>query len=355
MVTNEKPTKQKRPRESGNFPGAALFHTTQNKEGKRPRHYTPGPGKSQMKRKEWEEMTLEEKLSYLEECTKKRYERFIKERDPELVAVINKKIEMGYRLTMEEFESYTGVKFSWDMGGKMKDIISLSTCCLLNPLCRKRLQEHIGVCAECFAEQTLLSYQGLLENLCYNYKVLSEKVLPDELIPYIDAAEFRGESFGDAGTETHAFNMIKFALFNPHCAVSIWTKNPWLYDMAFSRLGITVCPENLTIIYSSQYLNRESKIPEKFAWFIKKTFTVYTAEYLLSHGLTASFINCGGRSCKTCQRCYKNAARSEKSIHELLKKDTHKLEKSGWKWEDAENAPKVPEKPAKVDYSHLFI
>ena len=308
-----------------------------------------------MKRKQWEEMDLPEKIAFLEECADNAKKRFLKERDPEAVAMINQKIEKGYRLSPEEFEIYTGISFSWTMGGKMKDILSLSTCCLLNPLCRQRLEKKIGICAECFAEAEMLAKQGLLENSCYNFIVLSTVDIPEEIIPFIDRKEFRLESFGDVATVIQCKNYIKFALYNKHCAVSVWTKNPWLYEIAFREMGITVCPENFTIILSSQYLNTEVKIPARFTWFIRKTFTVYTAEYLLSHNLPAAFINCGGRRCKECQRCYINAARSEINIRELLKKDTLKMEKAGFTWTDSIPENISPARPAKVDFSALFI
>lgn len=309
-----------------------------------------------MKRKEWAEMDLNERLAFLDECAEKARARFLDKRDnaKEKIQLLNEKIARGERLTVDEFEFYTGIKFSHDMGGKMKDILSLSTCCLINPLCRKRLENKVGVCAECFAEFVTLSYKGVTENTCYNYIVLSETDLPLALIPYIDRNELRLESFGDVGTMIQAKNYIKFALANPHCMVSVWTKNPWLYDAAFKAMGIAKCPENFTVILSSQFLNIETKIPEKYRYFVKKTFTVYTAEYLIANKLPASFINCGGRSCKHCERCYCKANHSETHIHELLKRDTKKMESVGFTWYDVETPIPVAEKKV-VDYSEMFI
>lgn len=307
-----------------------------------------------MKKLIWENMTLDEKISYLNDCAEKAEKRFRKNWSDEKIAALNEKIAAGGRLTVEEFETYTGIKFSHDMGGKMKDILSLSTCCLLNPLCRARIEKKIGICAECFAEALLLARQGLTENTCYNYKVLSSVDLPAEIIPYIDAAECRLESYGDAGTVTHAKNYVKIAIYNPHCAVTVWTKNPALYHAAFQELGLTVCPNNFTVILSSQYMNTEIAIPEKYAYFIKKTFTVYTAEWLIENNKPACFINCGGRRCKDCKRCYVNANRSEKHIREILKKDTNKIEKAGFTWYDAGTPIPVVEKKSTVDFSGLF-
>lgn len=307
-----------------------------------------------MKRIIWEEMTAEEKLAFLDDCAAKARARFERTWTAEKIDALNKKVAAGERLTVEEFEVYTGVKFSHDMGGKMDGILSLSTCCLLNPLCRERLEKKIGVCAECFAEALMLAKEGVTENTCYNYTVLSTVEIPVELIPYIGRPELRLESFGDVGTVTHAVNYINFAVYNPDCAVTVWTKNPWLYAAAFERLGISTCPDNLTIIRSSQYLNIEADIPAKYAWFIRKTFTVYTAEYLIENNLPANFINCGGRSCKHCQRCYLAAHKSETHIREILKKDTRKAEKAGYIWYDVETPFPVRAAASAVDFSGLF-
>lgn len=306
-----------------------------------------------MKKITWEEMTLEEKIAYLEECAETRKQRFLRDRSADAVNMIEVKISAGERLTIDDFETYTGVKFSHTMTGKMEEILSISTCCLLNPLCVERIQKKIGICAECFANALMLAKQGLCENTCYNYKVLSTIEIPDALIPYIDRDELRIESFGDVGTVTQAVNYVKFAVFNPHCNVTAWTKNPWLYDAAFKHLGITEKVKNFTLILSSQFINKESVIPAKYAWFIDKTFTVYTLEYLKENKLSSCFINCGGRKCKDCQRCYKNANVSEKHIRELLKKDTSKAEKAGFTWLDTGNP--IPVIMPTSDYNKLFI
>ena len=189
-----------------------------------------------MKKVQWENMTTEQRLLYLDECAEKARARFSNQWHAETIALLNEKMAAGYRLTVEEFESYTGIKFSKDMTGKMKEILALSTCCLVNPLCRKRLENKVGICAECFAAATMISYETVTENTCYNYQVLSTVDIPENLIPYIDRKELRLEAFGDVGTVTQAKNYIKFALYNKQCHVTAWTKNPWLYAMAFKAL-----------------------------------------------------------------------------------------------------------------------
>lgn len=307
-----------------------------------------------MKRKVWEEMTMAEKLAWLDEMTENAEKRFLRNRKQDLVNAVNMKVAAGERLTVEEFERYTGIRFSHDMTGKMEDVLSLSTCCLVNPICRKRIEKKIGICAFCFSEALMLARQGVCENTAFNYRQLSKIEIPAELIPYIDAEELRIESYGDVGTVTQAANYINIARCNPHCAVTAWTKNPSIYAAAFEKLGITVCPENLTVILSSPFLNREVKIPEKYRWFIKKTFTVYTLDWLQENGKTAAFINCGGRRCKECQKCYVNANRSADSLRELLKSDAKKAEKIGFTWDDIRQELKVEITRTATDYSALF-
>ena len=93
-------------------------------------------------------------------------------------------------------------------------------------------------------------------------------------------------------------------------------------------------PDNFTLIKSSKKKNQEEKILSSEKGLVDKTFSVFTLDWLKTHNLDSSFINCGGRNCKACQRCYKKAKTSETHIHELLKSDTKKAERSGYTWTD---------------------
>lgn len=279
---------------------------------------------------------------------------------PEEIRIANRaaeKVAAGERITVTEFEALTGIMFSHNMTGKMENILSLSTNCFCNPVCIARMKAGIGICAECFAAWIETQYSGVFENTALNAEVLTSMVLPLAVIPVIDADELRIESFGDTANWKQAANYLNMARQNPLVPVTAWTKNPNHYTEAIKR-GYSK-PENFTLIYSSPELNTPADIKPGFESIIDKRFTVYTLDWLDKNGLDASFINCGGRSCKACQRCYNNARRTGFDVRELLKKDADKARKTrGGEWETwtAETLESMPEnvKQAALDILALF-
>lgn len=302
-----------------------------------------------MKKTDFLKMSDTERTEFLEKAYQARKDRNMRPDELEVARVAAEKIAAGNRITVSEFECLTGIKFSHNMTGKMAGILSLSTNCLANPICLARLKSGVGICAECFAAAIQLQYDGVLENTTFNYKALNESILPLEVLPIIDAPEVRFESFGDVGSVNHAANYLNMARVNPLVAFTLWTKNPEFIHKAI-QAGYSK-PSNMTIILSSPLLNERVAIPERYAYFIDKTFTVYTLAWLDDHGHGTEFINCGGRSCKHCQRCYLGACASGSDIRELLKKDADKAAKQrggNWKaWNDTE-AANIPA-PAKSD------
>ena len=260
------------------------------------------------------------------------------------------KIATGERITVDEFEALTGIMFSHCMTGKMENILGLSTCCLYNPVCLARLKAGTGICAECFAAALEMQYKGTLENTSYNTEILTASIIPLEILPIISADELRIESFGDTQNWIQAANYMNMARVNPLLPVTAWTKNPGHYLEAINR-GYSK-PENFTLIFSSLELNQPQDIPEKYAAIIDKRFTVYTLAWLDDNGLDNSFINCGGRSCKNCQRCYQNAKRTGFDVRELLKKDADKAARTrggNWaSWNDENTSAEVIATPDTV-------
>lgn len=162
--------------------------------------------------------------------------------------------------------------------------------------------------------------------------ILAGSVLPLDILPIISADELRIESFGDTANWKQAANYMNIARVNPILPVTAWTKNPGHYLEAIKR-GYTK-PDNFTLIYSSQELNNPSDIMPEFEQIIDKRFTVYTLDWMDANGLDHRFINCGGRSCKNCERCYKKATVTGFDVRELLKKDADKARKQrGGQWE----------------------
>lgn len=251
------------------------------------------------------------------------------------------KVAAGQRITVTEFECLTGVMFSHHMTDKMSNILALSSNCLANPVCLARIKAGIGICAECFAASVETRYSGVFENTSYNAQLLSSMVLPASMIPVIDADELRIESFGDTANWIQAANYLQMAIYNPLVPVTAWTKNPGHYAEAIRR-GYRK-PDNFTLIISSVELNTPCEIKPEFAAIIDKRFTVYTLEYLDTNGIGMGFINCGGRSCKTCQRCYNRAKTTGFDVRELLKADARKAEKrETWITDDGPAAADIP-------------
>ena len=296
-----------------------------------------------MKKEEILAMTDEQREEIINRAIEARKARNSRPEEIRKATRAAEKVAAGERISVEEFEALTGVMFSRKMTEKMLNILALSTNCFCNPVCIARMRAGVGICAECFAATTEARYSGTFENTAYNSKILSNMVLPLEVIPAIDADELRIESFGDTANWIQAANYFNIARQNPLLPVTAWTKNPGHYKEAIRR-GYSK-PDNFTLIYSSLELNTPEDVKPEFENIIDKRFTVYTLEYLDNNSLDHRFINCGGRSCKSCQRCYRNAKVTAFDVRELLKKDADKARKMrGWTestWESETEA--IPE------------
>ena len=204
------------------------------------------------------------------------------------------------------------------MNGKMTGFASLSTSPLFNENCMKRAKNPKTICSKCYSMRMNKMYSALEAKLKDNSEILSNSILSAEEFPVINTETriykyFRLESFGDLINETHAINYFKFCELNPETRFSLWTKNPIYIDKAIKN-GYAK-PENLTVIFSSPYLNRTAKeiIFDMFP-FIDKIFTVYTKEQAKVENIS---INCGAKKCANCLLCY--AKNNVKEINELLK------------------------------------
>lgn len=156
-------------------------------------------------------------------------------------------------------------------------------------------------------------FKGLREALAKNYEVLTSVIIPREDLPrlYSETGFFRFEAFGDLVNETQVINYFNMAEVNPHMQCALFTKNPFIIARAIKNHGLEK-PANLTIVASS-YLVNEVMPFTQYA-FIDKVFTVYTKAYAEENGIE---INCGGRSCAECGRCYRNEG--GRNVSELLK------------------------------------
>ena len=201
------------------------------------------------------------------------------------------------------------VHVSDSMSGKMSGIPSISTSCLLNPICIKRKQDKTSICAHCFADATLRRYSAAGKAMESNYYLLTESVLPIDLLPiFANVAIVRIESFGDVANVTQAINYANICKVNPRVTFAWWTKNAAIVKKAFDIVGK---PENVIMIESSEKLNHKKELSNEY---MDKVFTVYDEKTIKAENVD---INCGARCCATCRNCY--CKNSSSIVSEKLK------------------------------------
>lgn len=217
-------------------------------------------------------------------------------------------------ITISEFEDRYGLHFTREHTGKMKGVMSISTACPDNPYCINRRNLKGTICEFCYAFQMTKRYKNMLPCLRKNTEVLTTTIIPKKDMPFLfsETGYFRFESFGDLINEIQVVNYFNMASANRHMKCALWTKNPWIIASAIRKYGIKK-PRNLTIVFSSYYLNEQMKVSETYD-FIDKVFTVYDKKFAKKAGIE---INCGGRKCADCGRCYENYG--GKVVNELKK------------------------------------
>lgn len=191
--------------------------------------------------------------------------------------------------------------------GKTAGLLSFSTSCKDNERCRKNAQIPGSVCAKCYANR-YLSYRKTLREAVGKNEILKEKLFEINDFPIVNAAYFRIEVFGDVENVTQARNYLRFIKRNPQTFFGWWTKNCDILAKAIAKEGK---PGNVKIIRSSLFLNKPAR--NKYD-FVDAVFTVYDKKTIAEKEVD---INCGGRSCMTCGRCYRKGG--EFYINEQVK------------------------------------
>lgn len=210
--------------------------------------------------------------------------------------------------SIQQFEKETGIKFNKNMSGKMEGITCLSTSNLCNKFCAARKNNPDSICSKCFADGTCKRYAALNKNMAVNTDILTSRLFEIDEFPMINAMIFRLESFGDLNNALQCMNYFRLCKRNPGVRFALWTKNPNFVQQAIDA-GESK-PENLVVLLSSHIIGKRA---DASRWpFIDKTFTVYEKGQL-----DDQHINCGSRSCLTCQRCYHK--HTETDIRERLK------------------------------------
>ena len=218
-----------------------------------------------------------------------------------------------YKLKKSKYAmNYSPIHVNDRMTGKMHDMCACSTSCACNKFCAARRKLDGYICNKCYAEATVEKGRygkQLSELLETNFELLNSTVLPLELLPrFPNLSISRIEAFGDVASVICAINYANIAKVNPNVTFGWWSKNLNFLKQAFDAIGGK--PSNIVVVQSSPIINQPAvKHP-----IADKVFTVYTKEYAEEHNIV---INCGARSCVTCQSCYHKGG--EIYINELLK------------------------------------
>lgn len=223
-------------------------------------------------------------------------------------------ISNGKEYTYKDYILYSIAMHS----GKMSGIPSISTSVLSNSLCSKHATVKGSICEKCYARNLVKMRKQLADKLTSNYEFYNSVALSVEDIPYINSAIFRFESFGDLSSVLHFANYCTIATANSQTRFVLWTKNPHLIFDYVNKGG--VIPSNLYIIISSLFVNKSAldgaKALNKVLPFIDGVFTVYDKKTIETDNID---INCGGRKCLECRRCYSLEHGNIADIREQLK------------------------------------
>ena len=210
--------------------------------------------------------------------------------------------------TMEAFERKYGIQFTVRHTGKMAGMVSLSTSPLDNPFCKARCKCPGSICQKCYAVRLNKRFHDLGQMLSRNYAALTKAVIPVDEMPVLNCRLFRFEAFGDVGSWKQVANYFNLCKRNPAVRFALWTKNYQIVEQAVAH-GFTK-PRNLVLIVSSPMIDDALRLEDYR--LADKVFSVWS-----KNGAEHVKINCGGRSCLTCGRCYSKSG--SKHVDELLK------------------------------------
>ena len=224
-------------------------------------------------------------------------------------------------MTPNLFKELFGICLSESMTGKLEDVLGASTFAGENENCQKMACDPEKVCSHCYA----MAYSSFKPNVRIAYtrngRVLKNAIIPVEYWPVMIGYPIaRIESFGDVASTIQCINYINFTKANEHITFTFFTKAPGFWNMAIKQTGK---PENMVAVISNPFLNGID-FSVKFSW-ADYIFTVYSMDFAAENNIT---INCGGKRCITCRRCFThNNTGSVIRVNELLKEDTTKVSK----------------------------
>lgn len=198
--------------------------------------------------------------------------------------------------TLSNAKKISGLHFTTKHTGKMAGMASISTAVTTNERCAKNAQIPGSICQKCFAAKQMKIYPSMEKPMVENQRILTGSIIPMEKLPIINNIYFRFESFGDLNNHIQVINYFQICYKNPRVKFALWTKNPDYIAEAIAA-GYEK-PENLNIVLSSLFINKERK---NVFDFVDKVFTVYDEKFIDENGIN---INCGARNCFACGLCY---------------------------------------------------
>lgn len=240
-------------------------------------------------------------------------------------------------VTVDICTEYFGIHFTTKHRAKMEGFNSLSTTCKGVKDCQKRIEKafqlvipdfnlesatiedikqarklldtyikenpeskEVSICGFCFSDRQQDYMTNMKPSLLRNKEILNNGIIHSDWLPIINSLYFRIESFGDFASVNAVSNVMNIIKKNPLVFFGVWSKNPQYFHKYFGGNADNK-PVNCNILLSGQYINKIPVIPSKYAYFIDKTFTVFTKVYAKKNSV---YINCGARACLTCLKCY---------------------------------------------------
>lgn len=199
---------------------------------------------------------------------------------------------------------------------KLDGMSSINTSPELNPTCEARRKAGVDhICAHCFSKRFFGHRCNMAKPYEENYRYLNEHDLTMEeaaAVP-ISTLYCRIESMGETGGIRHAVNYLKIIEAHPLTQFGWWTKNRHFLQRALEEFGHK--PKNLSIVLSSAKIGRVYRLDTE-----ERLRTEFQADHLFTvypKDTPDEQINCGGRRCIDCLRCYKKD--TEFFISERLK------------------------------------
>ena len=229
------------------------------------------------------------------------------------------KVEKREPLTHEEKKKYIAeYAITRNHTRKMFGMVSISTSCLCNTFCmaRRKHDPEKSICPHCYSAAQLSKRKTNAVKFMRNYVFFTTYELTEEDIPVINATYFRFEAFGDVQNllQVKNYYLIKRVNAKTIKHAAIWSKNPALIQAAGAK------PKNLIYVYSNERIDKpitmaDFEMLKKEFPVIDKVFSVFHKSFAEKEGVK---INCGGRECISCMRCYHNR-KEDRIVNELLK------------------------------------